>query len=346
MSQTKSVNEKIFMKNDYAISSLFKTNHTATLRVLSSISIDKVNYPFNHLLAKQKILLEFKTYACAKDLLTMLEEFIENMEWANFIIKRIVYNAYSLSGNENFEDLAKILLNIYKQLVANKIEAHVYVANLLFKIYFYLDKFRMAENFLLVVKEPTTKNRDYYIFNYYKGLINILTDNFSDAYREFLISFKRKRLRNAIAAQFFISSMMVGNFIKPEYLKKYNCLYLYDLITAVKNGMYTHVDFLVDNIKNELLELGLYRVVMVHAPLVSFTNLVKRVYGLYGKDSRLNLQFIMDLLEEHSFEEITCILGSLICAGRIKGYISVNKKILVMSRVDPFPVLITETADK
>ncbi len=43
-------------------------------------------------------------------------------------------------------------------------------------------------------------------------------------------------------------------------------------------------------------------------------------------------------------DEVECIVANLIYSGRIKGYISHQKSILVLSKVDPFPIAAVVTA--
>jgi nuclear mRNA export protein PCID2/THP1 len=41
--------------------------------------------------------------------------------------------------------------------------------------------------------------------------------------------------------------------------------------------------------------------------------------------------------EEMDLDEIECIVANLIFQGKVKGYISHQKRILIVSKADPFP---------
>lgn len=43
--------------------------------------------------------------------------------------------------------------------------------------------------------------------------------------------------------------------------------------------------------------------------------------------------------EDKEMDEVECILANLIYGNRLKGYISHQKRVLVLSKADPFPIV-------
>jgi len=73
---------------------------------------------------------------------------------------------------------------------------------------------------------------------------------------------------------------------------------------------------------------------------VCYRNLFKRLYLITGL-TQLPLSSILvafrSLQVDIDLDEIECILANLIFRGYVKGYISHAKRILVLSKKDPFP---------
>jgi hypothetical protein len=337
MKHTEAINDKIRQENGAAVSTLFKLDQKASRRILESAELDKVDHPFNILLEKQRTFLEAPSLNSARELLGSAELLYEAGDWASLVIKRIVHGAFKMCSSGDTEALAKILFEMCKRLISGRSESSLYVANILFKLYFDIGRFKLAENLLLIVSEPEKRDRDFYVFNFYKGLINGLRDNFATGHMALKTAFGYKRIRKAVAPPYFLLSLLVGRYPKAEYLRKYECGFMAELTTAMRKGLYTHVSSIVDRHADKLGML--YRVAAVYCPMACFNNLVMRVYQLRGNDHRLSIERLMELLDGLEYGEIVCLLSSVIEMGRLKGYVSVNRGVIVFSKVDPFPSL-------
>jgi hypothetical protein len=64
---------------------------------------------------------------------------------------------------------------------------------------------------------------------------------------------------------------------------------------------------------------------------------------LKGKESRLSIELVFQLHQgvdpasDVDIDEIECLLANLIYKGNIRGYIAHEKRILVLSKDNPFP---------
>lgn len=126
----------------------------------------------------------------------------------------------------------------------------------------------------------------------------------------------------------------------PLLAQRYDMYEYFELGQAIKRGdlaAYTH---LMDEFRVTFIHHGVY-LVLEQARSIAYRNLFRRVY-LIQDTSRLNLvsfQVALESLGEViSVEEVECIVANLIYQNRIKGYISHEKKFLIVSKSDPFPI--------
>lgn len=74
---------------------------------------------------------------------------------------------------------------------------------------------------------------------------------------------------------------------------------------------------------------------------VCYRNLFKRIHYITEKP-QLQLPVIASVLDwlgtPMDLDEVECILANLIFQGYIRGYLSHAKRVLVLSKRDPFPV--------
>jgi hypothetical protein len=92
--------------------------------------------------------------------------------------------------------------------------------------------------------------------------------------------------------------------------------------------------------RNYFIRQGIY-VMMETLKLLAYRNLFLQAYRILN-DCKISLNHFLTALKvsgvsNFAIEELECILANLIFKGWVKGYISSHKKILVLSRADPFP---------
>ena len=71
-----------------------------------------------------------------------------------------------------------------------------------------------------------------------------------------------------------------------------------------------------------------------------YRNLFKRIHFILGKH-QINLAYVAGafkyLGQPMDLDEVECILANLIFRGYVRGYLSHTKRVLVLSKRDPFP---------
>lgn len=77
--------------------------------------------------------------------------------------------------------------------------------------------------------------------------------------------------------------------------------------------------------------------------MICYRNLFKRVYKIVGKE-QIKLEYIAKSfkwlgmpIDLDDLDEVECILANLIFKQYIRGYLSHEKRVLVLSKKDPFP---------
>ena len=75
--------------------------------------------------------------------------------------------------------------------------------------------------------------------------------------------------------------------------------------------------------------------------ILVYRNLFKKVFLVSGSQTQLKLHLferaLQHLGEPTDLAEVECVVANLIYRGYVKGYISHQKAVLVVSKKDPFP---------
>jgi hypothetical protein len=108
---------------------------------------------------------------------------------------------------------------------------------------------------------------------------------------------------------------------------------------AAKCGDIQTFDKILSQNQITFIRVGIF-LVLEQAKHIVYRNLLKRIYHITNS-TRLNLivlQTIFQSLDHNDdLDEIECILANQIFQGKIKGYLSHQKRFLVLSKADPFP---------
>ncbi|WUR03811.1 PCI domain-containing protein 2 [Vairimorpha necatrix] len=252
-----------------------------------------------------------------------------NKNKTRVLFKFIIQNCINQIDNkinceEETRSLIKIILEIYKDT-----KYHV-LCNILFRLYFKIDNYELAYNFLLVTTNTRKGKKDFYIYNLYKSLLYLYKGDIEEANECINIAYMSKNIRtvNDSNVLFFIINLINNKAVKTQDP------FLIKLRDVVKLGLYSKIFALLDNVM--FRRLNIFEIVRTYLPLVCFTNLIKRIFYLKSEDYKLNLDFLLEVLDME-YEEMISLVCSVIEINLVKGYISINKNMMVFSRKDPFP---------
>lgn len=113
---------------------------------------------------------------------------------------------------------------------------------------------------------------------------------------------------------------------------------------AVRCGNVRSLQSVIDQNKVRFIAMGIY-VVLEKLFLLAYRNLFKKLYNLMNQNHQLNINLFFEALKLHGpdadieFDETEFLVANLISKGYIKGYISHQHSILVVSKQNPFPAL-------
>lgn len=232
------------------------------------------------------------------------------------------------------------------------------IVGILFKTYFKLSQTNLCSMVLRSINASqippleTFSLSDQATFKYYLGILSFFEENYSLAasYLSFSFLACRKLNNNPNALRcliYLVPSNLLSSCILPsnKLLQEYPVIKekYGDLIISIKSGNIKIFDkYLQDNL-NILIKDGVYFSIEICKSLV-FRRLVKKIWIVLDKSSRLDCNILNELIQSSmnrkcNIDETHCILSNLIDKGYMKGYISYEKQILVLSKVNPFPPL-------
>ncbi|KAI3648092.1 hypothetical protein MP228_005946 [Amoeboaphelidium protococcarum] len=241
---------------------------------------------------------------------------------------------------------------------------------LLFKCYRKLGTLNLSKNSILAIRNaklPADEDfdaQDIVQFKFYLASYLFWSEQYALALEEFLFVWKHvSRLQNcpkvqhAVLEQLIPLQLINGSLMltKPQFLcdnveeLDRLCDEHVALALIVKSGNVPKLKsiFAAGAGSQPVMQVARLSsksyLVLERAMLVCWRNLLKRVYVANDKSSRMPLDHIAIALSlfEPQFKlsgiEIECVVANLIYKNMVKGYISHEKQILVLSNKEPYP---------
>ncbi|KAF9924560.1 hypothetical protein FBU30_005507 [Linnemannia zychae] len=159
------------------------------------------------------------------------------------------------------------------------------------------------------------------------------------------ITFSNSRL---ILIYLIAARLCLGIFPTNTLLQEYGLdAFFAPLIRAVQLGDLGKLDqhWTQPEVMQWLVHREIYFLLKEKLQVLCWRSLIRRVWLLYGKQPRVYLEqlvgVVQQLTKDPSFDifDIECIAASLLDQGYIRGYIHSEKKILALSKQNPFPVV-------
>lgn len=226
----------------------------------------------------------------------------------------------------------------------------LYIVNLLFAMYFRLNTLRLCKNLVRPVESRNLHVKgdnmgDKVTYRYYVGRLHMFEDNYKEA--EDNLSYALLHChKNAISNKRRILNYLIpvklerGRLPTLTLLKKCNLQEYVPLVTAIRRGDLRLFNDTLLKYQDKFIQRGTY-LLLEKCKTVCHRNLFKRVFVIMGKH-QLPLDKVANAMKwlgmEIDLDEVECILSNLIFRGYLKGYISHLKRVLVLSKKDPFPI--------
>ena len=222
------------------------------------------------------------------------------------------------------------------------------IVNLLFRIYFKLNKLRLCKNLLKPVEVYSLhKNSDMtqrIVFNYYTGRLFLFEDNFDRAQEclEFCMKNEKNAANRRRVLNFLVPvKLLKGRLPDRKLLETYSMKQYVSLIDGLRTGDLAKFSKALDDNSELFLKRGIF-LLLEKCKFLAYRNLFKRCWIIGEKLSQIPLETLRKAFEfcgnTADLDEIECIMANLIYKGYIRGYLSHSKRVLVLSKRDPFPV--------
>lgn len=264
-------------------------------------------------------------------------------------------------SNKLSEKAADLLMAIFRVCVSDvrcplevsKKWAILSVVNELIRIYFRINKFQLCKPLIRAVDNLNIKDQfpihQMITYWFLIGKKAMLDSNLNDAFDLLMLSFincdyssiKNKKI---ILKYLIPIAMNKGKFPKYSLLEKYGLQLFEPIIESIKNGDLLSFRKCLKENEEFFINNGIYLVIEKLTVLV-YRNLFKKVYSLLQKHQIpidaffLACKYLEEPNESITSDEIECILCTLIYQGFIKGFISAQHKLLVVSKQNAFPLL-------
>jgi hypothetical protein len=225
----------------------------------------------------------------------------------------------------------------------------LFIVNQLFSMYFRLNTLRLCKNLLKPVESRKLHEQgsigERVTYKYYVGRLSLLEDQYELAEENLDYAFlhcnkKATSNKKRILDYLIPVKLLRGRLPSDKLLDKYNLQEFKDLVHGLRQGNLKIFNAALEKYQNRFIFVGTY-LLLEKCKAICYRNLFKRVFIVTDK-TQLPLQYIA-----HSFkwmeipmdlDEIECILANLIFRGFVRGYIFHEKRVLVLSKKDPFPI--------
>ncbi|CAG9311844.1 unnamed protein product [Blepharisma stoltei] len=280
--------------------------------------------------------------------------------WFLPIIKK--YSRFLFNEGVRSSQLDEVVNSLRKLLSAcqvsqpppeSKVMGLYFALILSFKALFRLNTLQTCSSLLRLVSSEHSKLPPLRIypkcqqveFNYYEGRFSIYDQNIKRAEEclEFAFNHCHKdNIRNKRIILRYLVPVKVGRgkFPTEALLRKYKLQELGDILKCIKTGNIGGYASALDANQDKFIQQGIY-IMMETLKILAYRNLFLKTYKILEK-KQISLHYFVTAIKtsgvsEVEIEEVECILANLIFKKWIKGYISAQKKVLVLSKNDPFP---------
>jgi hypothetical protein len=233
----------------------------------------------------------------------------------------------------------------------SKLFGAIYCINILFKIFFKVDKIQQCKGLIQWVEQNTVNLKLYpksvlVTYEYFAGRMALYSMNYIDAEQLLLNALKScygkaERNKKLILRYLIPVEMLMGGYCSKRILSKYKLMEYVAISEAVRKGNLRLFNERFEEYEELFINKGVY-LIMGKLKSVVYRNLIKRVVKIIGGLIQIKLaefQKVFSKLtdEEVDLNETECIIANLIYKGWIKGYISHEKSTVVLSKKEAFP---------
>lgn len=219
------------------------------------------------------------------------------------------------------------------------------IATTLFKLYSRLGTTRLCANITRALDSAAdvalTASPDTCEYLYWRGRIYLDLFNAACAAQKFQESFQMAMSRQCLLYS-VVTRMAVDRKLPSKWSFQSGFIHsaLMLVVQAVKEGNVVHLDRALDAHRQFWMHKKLYLFMSIHLRSVCLRNLLIMV--VHGVETRVSVvkwwaACRLRVDKDMSMEEAEALLASLIYQGVVRGYVSREHRVLVLSKKNPFP---------
>ncbi|KAK9902673.1 hypothetical protein WJX75_002119 [Coccomyxa subellipsoidea] len=232
----------------------------------------------------------------------------------------------------------------------------------LFKVYFRLNTLRLCKNLINAVNSRQFLPFDVFpasqrvTYKYYTGRLAIFDENYDVAANDLAYAFEhchRSAVANKARCAYYLIpvKMLLGELPEQAMLDKFSLHDYSPIVKAMKEGSVEDLDRCLQEHQIRFIQAGTYLLLEKLKNSV-YRRLFRRVALLHkeqepAKAAQVPLAKFQTALAwqgvDMEMDEVECIVANLIYRKFVKGYISHQHRVAVLSKADPFPALSTAT---
>ncbi|GBG67103.1 hypothetical protein CBR_g78884 [Chara braunii] len=269
---------------------------------------------------------------------------------------------------EKLTDAGRRMMSAFSTLTGTKAKrgATLSITCQLFKVYFKLNTVNLCRHLINTMEKPNFYDFNLWpaservTYNYYTGRLEVLNDNFEMANKKLsyaLAHCHRSHRSNIRIILMYLVPVKASTGVLPSYelLKAYHLYEYIDVVRAIRSGDVRLLKKALLRHEDRFLKAGVY-LVLEKLETVVYRQIIKRIYLIQkqrdaDKAHLLKLDVIHKAFKwlsvDIDFEEVECIMSTLIYKGYVKGYISHKNKVVVLkkepaggtSKDGPFPAI-------
>lgn len=241
---------------------------------------------------------------------------------------------------------------------AKKKEPVLDIVITLFKVYFHLNTLQLCKNLINAVERLDfnafpAASRVTYMF--YMGRLSIFNNDYEGAEHNLEYAFRhchKEAVKNKSCIIYYLVpvKMLLGQLPSQSALEKYNLGIYVDIVEAMRSGSVQQMNEALEAQQWRFIRAGTY-LVLEKLKQAVLRRLLKKVVLLTCEGgNQLALSLLQKALEWQKMalemDEVECLVANLIYRGYVKGYISHSKRVLVLSKANPFPALNTVSREE
>lgn len=259
-----------------------------------------------------------------------------------------------------YEECAKYVMEAYRTCVTDarkdvnvtKKVAMLNMTNQLFRIYFKINKLNLLKPLIRAIENSDTiyehfSMADKVTYNYFLGRKAMFDADLMLAEKSLSYAFRNcptnhSHNKRLILVYLVPVKMFLGHMPSVVLLKKYELDSFIEVVEAVKEGHLSRLDRALQTHEEFFIRCGIF-LMLEKLRSITFRTLFKKVAHLLGK-AQIPLKAFSDALQFQGVtdiedDELECIVANLIFEKKLKGYISHQHRMVVVSKQNPFPAL-------